>query len=262
MDFVLFIIYLFCSNAIYARPSRRNKRVRVSAKNSINNPAMQSCPAYSLDDEDSDYALPRKRTGSIDSTDLQLYRTESKQRVNQLPGTPDCKQANPQPPPPPPTTLPPYELYDRPKSLYSSPFKQAMSLDGLSSYANGRPVNIVKKESLYQSPRTPALSVDDLIHGVPKDKFRYSFSPQHVMVAPRRKFHSVDNFLTQSPVGVGSPARVATPKGTYDDPRRPSLHVQVGNGTYDTPRKSYNYTQLTTRPSVADDKDEDYSFVE
>jgi len=232
---------------------------------------MQSCPAYTVDDENSDYALPRKRTGSIDSADLQLYRTESKQRVNQLPGTPDCKQVNPQSlPPPPPTTLPPYDLYDRPKSLYSSPAKQAMSLDGLSSYANGHPVkghpvNNMRNESLYQSPRTPALSVDDLIHGVPKDKFRYSFSPQHAMVASRRKSHSVDNFLTQSPVRVGSPARVATPKGTYDDPRRPSLNVQVGNGTYDTPRKSYNYTQLTTRPSVhvADNKDhEDYSFVE
>ena len=222
---------------------------------------MQSCPAYSLDQDDSDYALPRKRTGSIDSADLQLYRSESKQRVNHLPATPDCIQVNP-PPPPPPITLPPYDLYDRPKGLYSSPFKQAMSLDGLSSFANGHPVNRIRQaESMYQSPRTPALSVDDVMHGMPMEKFRYSFSPQHAVIGAQRKSHSVENFLVHSPATQGSPARVATPKGTYDDPRRPSL--KVGNGTYDTPRKNYDYKPLTTRPSGADDKDDgDYAFVE
>ena len=207
--------------AIYARPSRKNKRIKVKA-NGAKNPDMQTCPAYSVNSngKESDYAIPKKRSGSIDSVDLQLYRTESKIRGinNPIPYTPT--HAAPSTPPIPPP-------YDRnsPMGLYNSPTKQAMSLDNLSSYTNGRVV-AGQNESLYQSPRYPSLSVDDLLNGVPSRKFHHTFSPLHS--------------ATRSP---GALPKI--PKDTYDDPRTPTKVVPIGNSTYDAP-KSYATRPLPT----------------
>lgn len=204
--------------AIYARPSRRNKRIKVTAVNGEKNPLNMN--AYSSDinnGKESDYAIPRKRSGSIDSVDLHMHRTESKMGgvTNPLPCSPSlCPTYTPPPPPPP--------AYDH-NTLYSSPTKQAKSLDNLSSYTHGNATN-EGNDALYQSPRYPSLSVDDLLNGIPSRKFHYTFSPLHKSA--------------RSPTAL---PRI--PKDTYDDPRTPTKAVAIGDSTYDTPR---NHTQPGT----------------
>ena len=193
---------------------------------------LQACPAYSLDnnDKDSDYAVPRKRNGSIDSVDLQLHREDDKIRGinNPLPCTTPLP-ATPLPATPP---LPPPYNHNSPMALYPTG-KQTMSLDNLSSYTNGH-VATGRKESLYQSPRFPSLSVDDLLNGVPSRNFHYTFSPLHSS--------------TRSPPAVPSPKSIPkTPKDTYDDPRTPSKKVPLANATYDSPKR---YAQQGTTPLV------------
>ena len=274
------MINLYCnlfSEAIYARPSRKNKRIKVAANGNKKPVQMQTCPAYSVDSngKESDYAIPRKRSGSIDSVDLQMYSTDSKIRGinNPIPYTPT--HAPPCTPPVPPTYSP------QPQGLYNYPTKQAMSLDNLSSYTNGR-VAVGRNDSLYQSPRYPSLSVDDLLNGVPSRKFHYTFSPLHSATRspaalPKTPKDTYDDPRTPSKVvpigdntydapksyatrplpdvGVGpSPKSVPrTPKDTYDDPRKPSL-VTADNPTYDTPRPNHKELAGTpTQPLLMDD---------
>lgn len=219
--------YCIFSDAIYARPSRRNKRIKVSANGKDNSVIqMHTSPPYAVESngKESNYAIPRKRTGSIDSADLQLYRTESKVRgvSNPLPHTPPYPAA--QTPPIPPS-------YDHAsKNLYCSPTKQAMSLDNLSSYTNNRVAN-GGPEAIYQSPRYPSLSVDDLLNGIPSRKFHYAFSPLHSS--------------SRSPIAVPK-----VPKDVYDSPRAASKMVHIGNNTYDAPK---HHTQPETKPLLGID---------
>lgn len=220
---------LLCSfrEAIYARPSRKNKRIKVTANGKKNPVQMQTYPACSLDDNDkeSDYDIPKKRSGSIDSVDLQLYRTDSKIRGINNPLHSTSPHRAPYTPPLPP----PYD-HNRPNGFYSMT-KQARSMDNLSSYTNGHVTTGRNDDSLYQSPRYPSLSVDDLLNGIPSQKLHYNFSPLHSSA--------------RSPV-----ARPRTPKDTYDDPRTPYRVVAVGNSTYDAPR---SHTQPGIKPSLVND---------
>ena len=233
---------------------------------------MQACPPYSVDNDgkEGDYAIPKNRTGSIDSVDLQLYRTESKVRAvhNPIPYTPT--HTAPCTPPIPPT-------FDRdsPVGLYSSPTKQAMSLDNLSSYTNSHANG--KNESLYQSPRYPSLSVDDLLNGVPSRKFPYHFSPLHSSTKSPKPLpkipqdayddpRTLSKALPNGDITYDTPKRYVsrplpindvrqsprsaprTPKDAYDDPRKPST-LSADNPTYDSPRNVYDPKESAGTPT-------------
>ena len=235
---------------------------------------MQPCPPYSVDNngKEGNYAIPKNRSGSIDSVDLQLYHTESKVRTvhNPIPYTPT--HTAPCTPPIPPT-------FDRnsPEGLYSYPTKQAISLDNLSSYMNSHTHN-GNDESLYQSPRYPSLSVDDLLNGVPSCKFHYHFSPLHSSTKspkplpkiPKDAYddpRTLSKTLPNGDTTYDSPKSYATksllindvrqsprslpriPKDAYDDPRKPST-VSADNPTYDSPR---NAAGTPTHPLLMDE---------
>ena len=203
--------------AIYAQPSRKNKRIIVTA-NGNSNPAKM--PMDNDGGKENNYAVPRKRSGSIDSVDLHLHHSESEAKdvVKPLPSIPRAPYTPPLPP-----------AY-APNGFYTSPTKQAKSMDNLSSYTHDQ-VTTEGNESLYQAPRYPSLSVDDLINGIPSQRFHRTFSPLHA--------------ATRSPGAIPK-----TPKDTYDDPRTPKRVIAIGNSTYDAPR---SYTPPVSRPLPVND---------
>ena len=238
---------------------------------------MQSCPAYTVDNgnggKDSNYAVPRKRSGSIDSVDLHLHRynSEAKDVVKPLP-------SNPRPPYTPP--LPPAYA---PNGFYTGSTKQAKSMDNLSSYTHGQ-VTAEQNESLYQAPRYPSLSVDDLINGIPSQRFHRTFSPLHAATrspgaiprtpkdtyddprtpkrviaisnntydAPRSNTQPGNKPLPVNDIGSSPKSVPRTPMDAYDDPRKLSAIVSVGNAMYDTPRHMYDHQQPGTPPKQDD----------
>lgn len=265
------ILKLLCSirdqNAIYARPSRKNKRIKVTANGNNRNPVqMQACPAYPVDSngKESNYSIPRKSSGSIDSVDLHLYHSEAKDTIKPLPSTPRAPYTPPLPPAHPPN------------GFYPTLSKQARSMDNLSSYAQDPPITTERNDSLYQAPRYPSLSVDDLLNGIPTQRFHRTFSPLHAATrspgaipripkdtyddprTPTKRVIAVSNSTYDAPRSYVQPgskplpindagssplSMPRTPMDAYDDPRKPSTTVTVGNAMYDTPRHTCDHQQ-------------------